>query len=99
MQENADHIQTIDDTVFSFGTDGSLSICGYHDVVRINDGFDSPYEINRRKILDNVAWIDGECGDIFAMTNDGKLMNFSVVTVYDGKVQPTKPVEIPLPLT
>ena len=99
LQENIDHIQTIDDTVFSFGTDGSLSICGYHDVVRINDGFDSPYEIDRRKILDNVAWIDGERGDIFAMTNDGKLMNFSVVTVYDGKVQPTKPVEIPLPLT
>lgn len=99
LQENVDHIQTIDDTVFSFGTDGSLSICGYHDIVRINDGFDSPYEIDRRKILDNVAWIDGECGDIFAMTNDGKLMNFSVVTVYDGKVQPTEPVEIPLPLT
>lgn len=99
LQENVDHIQTIDDTVFSFGTDGSLSICGYHDVVRINDGFDSPYEIDRRKILDNVAWIDGERGDIFAMTNDGKLMNFSVVTVYDGKVKPTKPVEIPLPLT
>lgn len=99
LQENADHIQTIDDTVFSFGTDGSLSICGYHDVVRINDGFDSPYEIDRRKILDNVAWIDGERGDIFAMTNDGKLMNFSVVTVYDGKVKPTKPAEIPLPLT
>lgn len=99
LQENVDHIQTIDDTVFSFGTDGSPSICGYHDVVRINDGFDSPYEINRRKILDNIAWIDGECGDIFAMTNDGKLMNFSVVTVYDGKVKPTEPVEIPLPLT
>lgn len=99
LQENVDHIQTIDDTVFSFGTDGSPSICGYHDVVRINDGFDSPYEINRRKILDNIAWIDGECGDIFAMTNDGKLMNFSVVTVYDGKVKPTKPAEIPLPLT
>ena len=99
LQENVDHIQTIDDTVFSFGTNGSLSICGYNDVVEINDSFDSPYEIDRRKILDNVAWIDGVCGDIFAMTNDGKLMNFSVVTVYDGKVQPTKPVEIPLPLT
>lgn len=99
LQENIDHIQTIDDTVFSFGTDGSLSICGYNDVVQINDGFDSPYEIDRRKILDNVAWIDGECGDIFAMTNDGKLMNFSVVAIYDGKVQPTEPVEIPLPLT
>lgn len=99
LQENVDHIQIIDDTVFSFGTDGSLSICGYNDVVEINDSFDSPYEIDRRKILDNVAWIDGECGDIFAMTNDGKLMNFSVVAIYDGKVQPTEPVEIPLPLT
>lgn len=99
LQENIDHIQIIDDTVFSFGTDGSLSICGYNDVVQINDGFDSPHEIDRRKILDNVAWIDGECGDIFAMTNDGKLMNFSVVAIYDGKVQPTEPVEIPLPLT
>lgn len=99
LQENIDRIQIIDDTVFSFGTDGSLSICGYNDVVQINDGFDSPYEIDRRKILDNVAWIDGECGDIFAMTNDGKLMNFSVVAIYDGKVQPTEPVEIPLPLT
>lgn len=99
LQENIDRIQIIDDTVFSFGTDGSLSICGYNDVVQINDGFDSPYEIDRRKILDNVAWIDGECGDIFAMTNDGKLMNFSVMAIYDGKVQPTEPVEIPLPLT
>ena len=99
LQENIDHIQIIDDTVFSFGTDGSLSICGYNDVVQINDGFDSPYEIDRRKILDNVAWIDGECGDIFAMTNDGKLMNFSIVAIYDGKVQPTEPAEIPLPLT
>lgn len=99
LQENIDHIQIIDDTVFSFGTDGSLSICGYNDVVQINDGFDSPHEIDRRKILDNVAWIDGECGDIFAMTNDGKLMNFSIVAIYDGKVQPTEPAEIPLPLT
>lgn len=33
------------------------------------------------------------------MTNDGKLMNFSIVAIYDGKVQPTEPAEIPLPLT